>query len=89
MDTGNQFANQFGLWSQRIFAWIWYLLRSPALTGVLLLILVVVLVLRVTIPQQASPDTIAVVWATSLPPLGRLVLDCPWPASAEQPGGPG
>jgi hypothetical protein len=69
MDTGNQFTNQFGLWSQRIFAWVWYLLRSPALTGVLLLILVVVLVLRVTIPQQASPDTIAVVWATSLPPL--------------------
>jgi hypothetical protein len=69
MDTGNQFANQFGRWFQRILAWSWYLLRSPALTGVLLLILAGVLVLRITLPQQSSSDTIAAVWATSLPPM--------------------
>jgi hypothetical protein len=58
---------------------IWYGLRSPRMTGLLLLILAVVTVLSLVIPQQASPVTTSAArqaWVSNLPaamqPWGEL-----------------
>jgi len=54
---------------QRLITVTWYRLYTPLITGLLLAILLVVVVLRLIIPQQTSFDTAVTTWITSLPPL--------------------
>ncbi len=69
MDTANAQSNRFVLNFQRFTVSVWYTLRSPKTTAVLLAVLTVVLLLQLIIPQQPTPDTPADIWIASLPPM--------------------
>ncbi len=65
MDTPNSSPNQIALRVQQRVVWLWYKLRSPRLTGGLLIGQIFVLLLAVIIPQQYT--SLDVIWMASLP----------------------
>lgn len=71
MVSGKVSAQIASRW-QRWLTSVWVMLRSPRLTGILLIILAVVTLVGLLLPQQATSDADASLWITSLPQLVQL-----------------